>query len=89
MNISTTFKVCRPRWSSNNVATLEVSGCVGSALRERGTRVLGEVSDAGTSKVEGVDRVYRADHCLTRYNSGRRARVIDNLREKRLRYRRT
>jgi hypothetical protein len=89
MNICTTSKVCRPRWSSNNVATLEGSGCVGSALRERGTRVLGEVSDAGTSKVEGVDRVYRADDCLTRYNSGRRARVADNLREERLRHRRT
>jgi len=44
MNMCTTSKVCRPRWSSNNVATLEGSGCVGSALRERGTWVLGEVS---------------------------------------------
>src|ERR1700737_4632862 len=89
MKVCTTSKVCRPRWSSNNVATLEGSGCVGSALRERGTRVLGEVSDAGTSKVEGVDRVYRADHFFSPYNSGRRARVAKNLREKRLRHRRT
>ena len=43
----------------------------------------------GTPKVEGVDRVYRADDCLTRHNSGRRARVADNLREERLRHRRT
>ena len=62
------------------LALLCASAALGFLVRSRMPEP--QRSKESTEFIELID-------CLTRYNSGRRARVADNLREERLRHRRT